>query len=568
MKSPLTQVFMFKENNKRHLRFILRFILGMLLLIFLYSLIFQQIMRLEEREYGFWDGVYWTTSTMSTLGFGDIVFQSALGRIFSILVLFSGVLFFMLLMPFIFIRFIYQPWLEAHKQSKVPRGLPEGLRDHVLILGVDDIALQITDRLIQHKIPCYLMVSEQHMALSLFDQGLPVLHGETDNPETWIAAQLRKAAMVVLLQDNLKNTSIAALVRDLAPSVLLASSATSEHAEDILQLAGCSQVFNFTRMLGEAMGRRVFAGKRDSNIIAWFEDLHIAETRAGDTPLVGKSLRQLNLRVQLGLNVVGIRQGRDFSSAHPDTVIDESMVLLLAGQRDNLEKFGEYMRPMLDNLEEAEAGNPVLVLGGGRVGMAVVDNLNRRALPFTLLDKNPARIKKDDPRFVLGEAEDIQCLREAGLEQANSVVITTHNDDLNIYLTLFCRKLRPEIQVIARCNLVRNIRPLYQAGASLVIAISSIAANSIMNILIPDKIFMLTEGVNVFRLPLPPALHGQTLRQSGIRQQSNCNAVALCRDGKMLVNMDPDMAMENGDELILIGSREAEQDFMKRFPPE
>ncbi|MDR2503483.1 MAG: NAD-binding protein [Deltaproteobacteria bacterium] len=561
-------IFMSKENNRRNLRFLWRFSLGMFAMILLYSAIFHYLMELEGREHDFHVGLYWTITTMSTLGFGDIVFHSILGRMFSVLVLFSGVLFFMLLMPFIFIRFVYQPWLDAHKQASVPRSLPEEVRDHVLILGTDDLALNLAEHLSQHSVPHYLMVSGQNEAVTLLEQGLPVILGDADSPAAYLEAQVRRAALVVALRDNLKNTAIAAVVRDLDPTVPLVGSATGDHAEDVLRLAGYSHVFNFARMLGESMGRRVFAGNSESSVIAGFGDLCISETRPGGTMLVGRSLRQLNLRQNLGLNVVGIRRRSDFLSAHPDMIIDENMLLLLAGTRERLEKFDEYARPVMENLTEAMAQHPVLILGGGAVGETAADNLDRRSIPFTLLDNNPASAWRDDPRFILGEPEDIHSLREVGLKQARSVVIATPNDDLNIYLTIFCRKLQPDAQIVVCCKLARTVKALYGAGASLVMAVSSIASNAVMNILSPDKIFMLTEGMNIFRMPMPPGLKGKNLRDSNIRQSTRCNVVAISREGHMLVNLDPDVPFEAEDEIIIVGSMEAEREFTRRFPQE
>lgn len=44
---------------------------------------------------------------MSTLGFGDITFHTDLGRAFSMLVVISGLMFLLVLMPFTFIEFFY-----------------------------------------------------------------------------------------------------------------------------------------------------------------------------------------------------------------------------------------------------------------------------------------------------------------------------------------------------------------------------------------------------------------------------------------------------------------------------
>lgn len=582
-------IFLAQEKNRRNLFSLLRFCLLSLGLALTYALIFQGLMFLEGREYSFASGLYWTLTAMSTVGFGDIVFHSEAGRVFTLLVIFSGILLFMLIMPFIFIRFIYQPWLEASRQSEVPRALPEGLAGHALILGTDDIALHTAELLRQRHIPCFLITERQQEAALLAEQGFAVMLGEVDMEATYVRARAGKAVLVAALLDNLKNTGIAATARGVAPAALLAACATNEHAEDILRLAGCGQVFNFTNMLGRAMGRRVFANGRDINIIASFEDLRIAEARAAGGPLEGKSLRRLDLRAGLGLNVLGIWRGSEFMPAHPDTLIERGMTLLLAGTLDSLNKFrarAGAAGPGLPGGTGGPSGSPgglpggsgaerpggaegaecpVLVLGGGRVGRAVVEELESRHIPFTLLDKDAGVLRAGDARFIHGNAEDGRCLRGAGMEQARSVIITASNDDLNIYLTLFCRKLRPEIQIVARCNLARNRRALYQAGASLVMAISSLAANSILNILLPGASFLLTEGLNILRLDLPPGLAGKTLRNSGIRQATGCNVAGLRRGGVMLVNLDPDLPLEREDELIIICSPEAEEAFMRKF---
>jgi len=61
-------------------------------------------MELEGEYYTWVTGFYWTLTVMSTLGFGDITFTSDLGRIFSIIVLLSGVIFLLVLLPFTFIQ--------------------------------------------------------------------------------------------------------------------------------------------------------------------------------------------------------------------------------------------------------------------------------------------------------------------------------------------------------------------------------------------------------------------------------------------------------------------------------
>ena len=91
----------------------------------------------------------------------------------------------------------------------------------------------------------------------------------------------------------------------------------------------------------------------------------------------------------------------------------------------------------------------------------------------------------------------------AGIKKAPSIIITTHDDPTNIYLTIYCRRLSPDIQIICRANLERNISKLHTAGADLVMSYASMAANTILNLLKPGELLMLAEGLNIFRVVVP-----------------------------------------------------------------
>lgn len=552
--------FLAQQSNRRNIKFMLRFTLFILLLVLLYTFLFHAIMENEGREYSPLTGLYWTLTVMSTLGFGDITFSSDLGRMFSVLVLLSGIVLFMLLLPFTFIRFVYSPWLEAQNSAMTPRSLPKDTAGHMIIVGSGGTVLSIVERCRHYDIPYVILLDESARAIELYDQGYRVVLGDLDSPASYEAVRADKAALVLALHDDLKNTNIASTVREYAPDVLLAGRVNSEESMDILRLAGCDKVYHFSRMLGESLARRVFSAALESNIIGRFEGFCVAESPAHNTPLVGKRLMDTDLRSRFGLNVTGIWQGNQYMPARPDTIIDEGAVLLLAGTADMLERYDRAMAPPQGGPEA-----PALILGGGRVGMSVARTLERRKIPFRIVEQKPPLVPMGDERYVLGNAADINVLKTAGIEETGTVIVTTHNDDLNIYLTIYCRKLRPDIQIISRSTLDRNVASLYNAGANLVMSQATLTANTVVNLLQPGRVFMLTEGLNIFRLPVPPLLVGQTLMASGIRRDTDCNVIAAKRGDTINVPPDPSVAMERDDELILIGTAEAEGAFMHRY---
>ncbi|NIP80294.1 MAG: potassium channel protein, partial [Gemmatimonadetes bacterium] len=73
------------------------------------------------------------------------------------------------------------------------------------------------------------------------------------------------------------------------------------------------------------------------------------------------------------------------------------------------------------------------------------------------------------------------------------------DDATNIYLTIYCRRLRPDVQIVSRATLERNVTTLHRAGADFVMSYSSMGANAILNVLQSGDVVMVAEGLEVFR---------------------------------------------------------------------
>jgi Trk K+ transport system NAD-binding subunit len=531
-------------------------------LVVVYSLIFHCIMQAEGKEYSPVTALYWTFTVMTTLGFGDITFDGDAGKIFTIVVLISGIVLFMLVIPFTFIRFVYGPWLEAQIKIVVPRAVPASFAGHVIVAGVDSIAMSLVERLRQLGTPYALLVPDAKQALSLFDRRYSVVEGDLDSPQTYESLRVDAAAMVVALYDDLKNTSIAAKVRAVSKDVPLLSGAHHEDSMDILRLAGCSHVYHFSQILGQAMARRAFGLNMLTNTIGRFEQLCIAEAPALRTPYVGKRLSETDLRVHFELNVVGVWRDKEYTPPLPDMEIEAEDLLLLAGTADCLDRFDRHAGG-----GQAKHETAMLILGGGQVGRAVALSLEARNIPFRLVEKNPANIPQDAAEnYIQGSAADRDILRQGGIDTTRTVIVTTHDDALNIYLTIYCRQLRPDVQIISRATSERNVPSLYSAGADLVLSNATLATNIITNVLMPGRVFALTEGLNVFRVKAPPALVGVSLRDSNLRRDTQCNVVAVGSGKALRIPPDPVAPLLDGDDLILIGTADAEREFMAKYP--
>ncbi len=151
---------------------------------------------------------------------------------------------------------------------------------------------------------------------------------------------------------------------------------------------------------------------------------------------------------------------------------------------------------------------------------------------YRIIEQQADRMR-DPERYVIGDAADLSVLERAGIRETSSVMITTHDDDVNVYLTIYSRRLRPDVQIIARARLDRNVSTLHRAGADAVLSYSSTGATAVWNVLSHDDILQIAEGLDVFRVPVPAELAGRALRESHIRETTGCTVVAVAANGQL-----------------------------------
>src|SRR5690606_30179890 len=173
---------------------------------------------------------------------------------------------------------------------------------------------------------------------------------------------------------------------------------------------------------------------------------------------------------------------------------------------------------------------------------------------------------RDPRRYVVGNAAELEVLERAGIRETPTVIITTNDDDTNVYLTIYCRRLRPDVQIITRCSFERNVATLHRAGTDFVMSYASMGANTMLNLVKRSEILMLAEGLDLFKVPVPPALVGRSVAASGVRERSGANIVAIVEGDRIDVNPQPDAPLPAGAEIILIGSIEDEDRFLALFP--
>ena len=545
--------------SRRELHNLLRLVLVLMGLVLFYSFVFRLLMAYEGQQHSWFTGVYWTLTTMSTLGFGDVVFTTDAGRLFSLFVLVSGVVFMLVLLPFTFIEFFYAPWMAANAASRVPRTIPAEITGHVILTFYGSVASVLIDKLKQFNYPYVVVLPELEEALRLDDQGICAIHGELDDPETYQRVRVERAALIATTRSDIVNTTVVFTVRGITQTTPIVATAREEASIEVLKLAGCTRVLSLTDLMAEALARRAIGGGRVSHVIGRIDDLVITEIDAASTSLTGKTLEEA--RRATGTSIVGLWDRGHFEIGRPESVIAPTSVLVMAGSTNQIREFDR--RCQADR--RTSKSTPVVIIGGGRVGRATAAALMRRNIDYRVIEILPERIR-DREKYILGSGADKLALQAAGFDDAATVIITTRDDEANIYLTINCRLLRPDIQIICRSSIERNVTALHRAGSDFVMSYASMGANALFNLLQRNDLLMIAEGLDVFKVRVPAQLAGKSLGEADIRHKTGCSVIGIDVDERTIASPEPDAVLPAGGEIVLIGTPTGEMEFLKQFP--
>jgi Trk K+ transport system NAD-binding subunit len=550
------------REARANLRALLKYVGTLFAVITLYAVLFHVIKISVEGEQHSWiTGFYWTLVVMTTLGFGDITFTSDTGRLFSIVVLLSGVVLLLVMLPFMFISLFYAPWLEARVRLRAPREVPAGTSGHVILTEYDAIATGLVERLRSEQIPYYVIEPDPVVAARMVGERVMVIAGNNDSSATYQRTNANSARLLLANCEDTTNTNITITAREIAPDLPIVAIVEEEDSIDVLQLSGATTVLPLKHQLGEYLANRADTGS-DAHVIGAYRGLQIAELPARDTTFAGQTVRDTRLRERTGLSVVGLWEHGRLRPAFPDSMIQGNGVIVLAGTETQIAALNALLP------RDGRPSPPVLVIGAGKVGHAAARALKRKGAEVHAIDRNEIALEpmRDDCVALFpGDAADRRLLESAGIQKVSSVLLTTNDDAMNIYLAVYCRRLNPALRIVSRITHERNIEAIHRAGADFVLSYATLGVESVLSLLRGYELVVLGEGVELFSIAMPPSLQGRRLADSGIGSRTGLSVVALDRAGTLVTTLTGETPLEKGSLLVMLGSLEQRRRFSELF---
>ena len=220
-------------------------------------------------------------------------------------------------------------------------------------------------------------------------------------------------------------------------------------------------------------------------------------------------------------------------------------------------------------------GLNIIIVGCGKVGRALVEQLSKEGHYITIIDKNPEKIQSltnlYDIMGIVGNGASYSVQMEAGIEDADLIISVTDSDELNL-LCCTVAKQAGDCSAIARVRTpdyskeVSYLRD--KLGLAMIINPELEAAKEAARILyLPTalEINSFAHGqAELIKIKVPEGntIDGMTIAHLGRKIAPNILICAVERDGEVTIPAG-DFTIQRGDIISFAASRKVAKQFLE-----
>ncbi len=212
-----------------------------------------------------------------------------------------------------------------------------------------------------------------------------------------------------------------------------------------------------------------------------------------------------------------------------------------------------------------------IVVGYGRLGRVVVDDLQRSGVPVCVVERDPAVVEEleRDERVpvVQGDGASDDTLRLAGVEWAQGLAIALPSAAEAVYVSMSASQLNPKLNIVTRIDEPEASYRARRVGANQVVNPYRLAgwriAHGLMRPLASNFLDLATFsvheefGVDEQHIPEGSPFAGRSLRELNIGAEHKLLVVAIQKpNGTLHATPDGAFVLEPGDTVIIIGDPE------------
>jgi len=295
--------------------------------------------------YPVFDAFYMTLITITTVGYREVHELSRAGRVFNSFLIVYGVTVMFFAIGAMTQAVLEMELPELFGRRRVKRMI-EKLEDHYIVCGFGRVGRAAASELQRAGVPFVLVDRSPERVERALSAGMVALNADSTRDETLLEAGVRRArGLVAALATDADNLFVILSAKNLNPRLMVAARAGEEEAEEKLRRAGADVVFAPYSSAGHQLALALLrphvlqfldVATRSIGLDVGIEQVRVAAT----SELVSRSLKQLQVRRELGVIVLAIRKASGRMEFNPpaDAVIEADDFLIVMGEYENLRR--------------------------------------------------------------------------------------------------------------------------------------------------------------------------------------------------------------------------------------
>jgi voltage-gated potassium channel len=235
--------------------------------------------------------------------------------------------------------------------------------------------------------------------------------------------------------------------------------------------------------------------------------------------------------------------------------------------KNNIEELKrKRMQKKIDNLK-----NHIIICGYGRNGKQAAKKLLAYGKPFVVIEKDKELVDLqfgEDIPFIIGNANEDETLKMAGIERAKTLISALPNDADNLFVVLSARQINDNLCIISRASQETSYDKLKLAGANNVILPDMIGGDHMASlVVVPDLVEFIDnlsiigkKTINIEEVPVESLYNPEnpmSIKDLDFRHETGCTVIGYkSPEGEYTINPDANTLLIPQSKIIVLGRPE------------
>ncbi|MDY6988132.1 MAG: NAD-binding protein [Thermodesulfobacteriota bacterium] len=282
-------------------------------------------------DYTFFEAVYMSVITITTVGFGEVRPLSEIGRGFTTLLILVGFGSLAFVGHAIVESLLEKVWSGKSEIKKMRKKI-SGLKSHYVVCGYGRVGMAAAEYFRETGVDFVIIEANSAQTHEIREKGYLIVEGDATKDATLLKAGIKSASgLLALLNSDPDNLFTALTARELNPMLHIIARAEHASSEKKILRGGANDVISPFTTAGKQIAEQVLSATRKQ------ETFH--ETRGHKAVLqwvsvqegssmLGETIRSVSM--QMGRKIIGLRKnGQDVILPDPETALEQADMLLV-----------------------------------------------------------------------------------------------------------------------------------------------------------------------------------------------------------------------------------------------